>query len=115
MAVEGNFDGKSGDLTIALQQFASPGKVGQYFAPIGSTALESGLTITDQSPLLFQNDTAVSALQSITRPDYLYPQAAIVPGSGAGRGTQFFLLRQRAHLSPFSEVRRYPVFSSSLI
>jgi len=58
---------------------------------VGSTALESGLKVTDQTLVTFRSDSAVTALRSTTRPDYLFPPGDIVKGSGAGGGTQYFI------------------------
>jgi hypothetical protein len=79
------------DAGTSLQQYVRPGQVGNYFAPIGTTPLESGLSVTDQTLTIFQNDSPVTALQSVARPDYLYPPGDIVPGSGAGKGIQYFV------------------------
>lgn len=73
------------------QQFVGPRGTGHYFAAYGSTPLQSGIPSLRQSPTLFQSFGDIPALQSFTRPDYIYPPGAVVPGSGAGNGLQYFV------------------------
>lgn len=89
------------DSGTQLQQFVRPnGQMGNYFAPTGTTSLESGLTVTNQSLIQFQSDAPVMALKSTARTDYLYPPGQIIPGSGAGGGTQYFIPNSSA-FKPF--------------
>ncbi|HVR06580.1 MAG TPA: RHS repeat-associated core domain-containing protein [Thermoanaerobaculia bacterium] len=81
------------DLNTSLQQYVRPdGDLGNYFAPVGTPPLQSGLTVTNQTLGVFQNSTeGVVSLKSIAAPDYLYPPGAVLPGSGAGGGVQYFI------------------------
>ena len=79
------------EMGTALQQYVRPGAVGKYFAPLGTTPLQSGLSITDETLGVFQNTVPVRALRSFAMPEYIYPPGAVVPGSGAGGGLQYFV------------------------
>jgi len=81
-----------------LQQYVRPSGPGNYFAPIGTTPLESGLTVTDQALSIFKNTEPVTALKSFAAPGYLYPPGAVVPGSGAGGGLQYFIPNKGAFI-----------------
>ena len=74
-----------------LQQFVGKNGVGSYFAPVGTTPLQAGIQPSGQSPTIFQSNGNVSALQSFTLPDFIYPPGRVVPGSGAGNGLQYFV------------------------
>ncbi len=80
---------------IVAQQFVGPRGTGNYFAPIGSSPLQSGIPNLGQYPTLFQSLGDMPALQSFTRPDFIYPPGAVVPGSGAGGGIQYFVPNNR--------------------
>jgi len=83
------------DPNTVLQQYVhTGGNLGNYFAPVGTTPLQSGLVVTDQVPGVFQNTESVVALKSVTAPDYLFPPGQIVPGSGAGGGVQYFIVNK---------------------
>ncbi|MDA0659332.1 MAG: hypothetical protein O2931_13130 [Planctomycetota bacterium] len=73
------------------QQFVGARGPGRYFAPVGSSPLQSGIPATGQFPTMFQSIAEVCALQSYTRPDYIYPPGGVVPGSGTGGGLQYFV------------------------
>lgn len=76
----------------ALQQYYVPSRgIGNYFAPPGTTPLQAGLTLEGQSLGIFENSVPVRGLQSFAAPDYIYPPGAVVPGSGAGGGMQYFI------------------------
>jgi hypothetical protein len=84
------------DTGTTLQQYVGARGLGNYFAPVGTTPLECGLAVTDQTLTILKNAQPVQALQSIAKPGYIYPPGAIVPGSGAGGGTQFFIPNKTA-------------------
>ncbi|MEJ7594163.1 MAG: RHS repeat-associated core domain-containing protein, partial [Planctomycetaceae bacterium] len=75
----------------ALQQYVGPKGTGNYFSPVGSTPLQVGIPELGQTPTLFESVGNVPALQSNSRPDFIYPPGRVVPGSGAGGATQFFV------------------------
>jgi hypothetical protein len=75
-----------------LQQYVLPTRgPGNYFSPLGTTPLQAGLKLQGQQLGYFSNSMPVRSLQSFAAPDYLYPPGAIVPGSGAGGGIQYFV------------------------
>jgi RHS repeat-associated protein len=76
------------------QQFVGERGPGSYFAPYGSTPLQCGIEPLGQWPTLFQSLGDTPALQSFTRPDFVYPHG-VVPGSGAGGGLQYFVPNKR--------------------
>jgi filamentous hemagglutinin len=69
------------------QQFVGRGGVGNYFAPYGTTALQSGVQATGRSLNLFQSMGNIRALESTASP-YVWPTGTV---PGAGGGIQYFV------------------------
>lgn len=76
--------------TVA-QQFVNPRGVGNYFSGIGATELEVGIEQLGRDASLFQSLRNTKALQSVTRPDYVFPPGDVVAGSGAGGAIQYYV------------------------
>ncbi len=69
------------------QQFVGPEGVGNYFAPYGTSALQSGVDAAGRNLTLFQSMGNTPALQSTVAP-YIWPRG-VTPG--AGGGIQYFV------------------------
>jgi RHS repeat-associated protein len=80
-----------------LQQWVHPKGLGRYFAPPGSTPLQSGISSTRGRTLgFFRAESPVEALRSFNPADWAYP-AGFTPG--AGGGLQYFVPNPRGLFS----------------
>lgn len=75
------------------QQYTTGGDIGEYFAPLGSSPLQSGLSsVADRRLMLFQSLRDIKAMRSYTAPNWAYPGG---PTPGAGGGLQFYVPQGR--------------------
>lgn len=69
------------------QQWAYPGRMGNYFSTMGETPIRLGIEQGERVPILFQSMGQTRALKSTTS-NFMWPSGAT---QGAGGGIQYYV------------------------